>query len=259
MNVITFSSIKGGVGKSSHAILTASCLAAAGYKVLVIDMDLNNSTTFFFSTEELVKKQQTANIAAALTRSDNNLQDFICHTENPDISIIPSSIYLLDLRGISERRLAQLMPTLGDTYDIVIIDTQPTYDNLVLAAYAAADIIITPVNLSTFDYNTAVFLSDKLCLETDKHENWFLTINGFNHRFEKSHSGSQKEYLDLFKNKFQMTHASCWFPWTPFVRKITDRHMKLTSEKNKALYDAVCNLSECFIESDRMLDRPEAF
>lgn len=121
MNVITFSSIKGGVGKSSHVILTASCLAAAGYKVLVIDMDLNNSTTFFFSTEELVKKQQTTNIAAALTRSDNNLQDFIYHTENPDISIIPSSIHLLDLRGISERRLAQLMPPLGDTYDCFII------------------------------------------------------------------------------------------------------------------------------------------
>lgn len=257
MNVIAFSSIKGGVGKSSHAILIANCLAAAGYKVLVIDMDLNNSITFFYSTKELEKEQQSKNIAAALTRSDNKLPDFVCKTKNHNIDIIPSSIYLLDLRGISERRLAQLMPSLEAAYDVVIIDTQPTYDNIVLAAYNAADIIITPVNLSTFDYNTAVFLSDKLHLETDKYSNWYLTVNGFNHRFVQASGGDQKEYAELFTRQFQMTDFSCWFPWTPFVRKVTDRHVTLTKKKNNSLYDTVCNLSECFI--DGALVRPEAF
>ena len=94
MNIVTFSSIKGGVGKSSHVILTANCLAAAGYKVLVIDMDLNNSTTFFYSTKKLAQKQQTKNIAAAITRSETKLPDFVYKTGNQNLDIIPSSIYL---------------------------------------------------------------------------------------------------------------------------------------------------------------------
>ncbi|MDR2028298.1 MAG: ParA family protein, partial [Treponema sp.] len=46
--VIAFISIKGGVGKSRGAILTANCLGAAGKRVLIIDMDHNNSTTYYY-------------------------------------------------------------------------------------------------------------------------------------------------------------------------------------------------------------------
>ena len=48
MKVVTYSSIKGGVGKSSIAAMTANCLAASGKKVLVIDMDVNNSMSFYY-------------------------------------------------------------------------------------------------------------------------------------------------------------------------------------------------------------------
>ena len=47
--VITVSSIKGGVGKSSVVILLANNLASRGHKVLVIDMDLNNSATLYYT------------------------------------------------------------------------------------------------------------------------------------------------------------------------------------------------------------------
>ena len=47
--VITISSIKGGVGKSSTVILLVNNLAARGYKVLVIDMDLNNTVTIYYT------------------------------------------------------------------------------------------------------------------------------------------------------------------------------------------------------------------
>ena len=65
MRVVTFSSLKGGVGKSSLTIQTANCLGAAGFKVLVIDMDLNNSVSSYYlddQTKELIGEKNIANV-----------------------------------------------------------------------------------------------------------------------------------------------------------------------------------------------------
>ena len=51
--VITYSSMKGGVGKTTNAILTATNLAARGFKVLFFDLDTNNSGTMY-STRSLL-------------------------------------------------------------------------------------------------------------------------------------------------------------------------------------------------------------
>ena len=83
------------------------------------------------------------------------------------------------------------------------VDTQPTYDNLVLNAYYASDWIITPINLSLFDYNTSIFLRDKIATETDKIDKWFLQINGYNHNFSDAKTGKQKEYLSVFRSNFE--------------------------------------------------------
>ena len=58
MQIICYSGIKGGVAKSSMAILTANYLMALGYKVLCIDLDIQNleyqqKQTFLWSVEFL--------------------------------------------------------------------------------------------------------------------------------------------------------------------------------------------------------------
>ena len=45
MRSICFSSIKGGTGKSSLCILVANYAAAAGYRVLVADLDIKSHST----------------------------------------------------------------------------------------------------------------------------------------------------------------------------------------------------------------------
>lgn len=267
MRVTTFSSLKGGVGKSSLTIQTANCLGAAGFRVLVIDMDLNNSVSSYYlddKTKDLIGEK---NIAAAMAKGTNNLQDFTVATRHRGVELIASSLYLIDLRGISERRLSQLMPTIQDRYDVAIIDTQPTYDNLVLNAYTASDLIITPINLSLFDYNTAVFLRDKLATETDKADNWFLHVNGYNRRYGDAKAGSQKEYLDLFRATFgNLTPPESWIPWTNSLRSVIDREMELAQNpgpnriSNPTLFSAIKELSECLLdESSTVSNALEAF
>ena len=257
--------MKGGVGKSSTAIQIANCLGKTGKKVLIIDMDLNNSVSSYYLTDE-TKNSTEKNIANALSKASNNLNDYILLTDRYAVDLIPSSLYLVDLRGLSERRLSQLLPTIENAYDYVIIDTQPTYDNLVLNAYYASDYIITPLHLSLFDYNTSLFMADKLKMETDKFQNWFLHINGFNHRFEDAKKGQQKEYIDVFKNTFDnLTPAAAWFPWTSAMRQVIDRNMFLSiTEKegcicNPALFNSICNLADIFFNANEEMPLLEMF
>lgn len=267
MKVITLSSLKGGVGKSSTTIQLANCFGKAGKKVLVIDMDLNNSVSSYYLTQETKEIIGEKNIAEALSKTTNNLRDFVVLSEKQGVDIIPSSLYLIDFRGLSERRLSQLLPTLESDYDFVIIDTQPTYDNLVLNAYYASDFIITPINLSLFDLNTAQFLSHKLQLETSKFDNWHLHINGYNHRFEESKTGIQKEYLSTFKETFSnLTPVESWFPWTTAMQQIIDRNMFLSNKEtwsdtvcNPSLFDAICAFANCFLEEGEELPKIERF
>ena len=291
MKVVTYSSIKGGVGKSSIAAMTANCLAASGKKVLVIDMDVNNSMSFYYldkkGAEQAKEKNiydssicsvckskkvhsrrvegidfgvgtaKEKNIARALGANVESLNDYTIKTRFENIDIIASSLELIDLRAVSERRLKNVMPTLKG-YDAVIIDTAPTYDNIVLNAYNASDIIITPILLTQFDYNTAEFLKKKLQSETDKYQNWWLVFNGVRGDVVNGGSNKQREYIQLFESSFaNIVPRSAWIPRRETIKDIIDRDAKI--RKSNALYEPVCNLAECFLDDEEELNRPEVF
>ncbi len=48
MKVITFGSLKGGVGKTTCAAFLAQALASKGARVLAADIDANNNLTDYF-------------------------------------------------------------------------------------------------------------------------------------------------------------------------------------------------------------------
>ena len=56
--VVSFSSIKGGTGKTSICIHVANYCAAAGYRVLVIDFDVQNSLSFYYLDELSVTERK---------------------------------------------------------------------------------------------------------------------------------------------------------------------------------------------------------
>ena len=197
MVVVTFSSLKGGTGKSSAAIIVSMALKSAGKRVLGIDMDINNSFSFYFLEDG--NESERKNIAYAL--QSDNLLDFIIHT-NKGVDIIPSSLRLVDLRAMSTSILKRLIPSLENAYDIVIIDTAPTYDNIVLNAVNASDYVITPINYSQFDFNSSIFLGQKLRMETDHFDKWFLFFNGHESRYDENperYKTSIKNFLNKMK------------------------------------------------------------
>ena len=262
--VVTFASIKGGVGRTNTVILLAMCLAAAGIRVLLIDCDLNNSLSFHFIEKELLGKIKSLHIAAALSDENNNLNDFVVPTIIKGVDIIASTPYLADLRTLSEKRLKRMIPALYGKYDILIVDCAPTYDNIVLNAVNAADITITPVLKDLFSYNAASFLMGVLPRDVPNFKNWFLLINGYDDRFEDAKSGRQNDFLELYKGNFPLTPPETWLPWTNQIHLVIDYHKNLSRTKgiagtvyNPSLHNAVAKLAGCFFQEE--LAVPEVF
>jgi chromosome partitioning protein len=200
--VAAFSANKGGVGKTRQALLAANCLGAAGKRVLVIDMDFNNSATFYYLSPDMAGAAGEKNIADALAKESNLLSDYALPTNHRGVDLIASSRYLADLRSISEKRLGRMIPSLAGKYDLVIIDCQPDYNNLTLNAINASSLIITPVLKDLDSFNAAAFLGQKIALDTDKYDHWYITINGYNRHYEDASGGKQKEYIDVYRHEF---------------------------------------------------------
>jgi chromosome partitioning protein len=263
--VISFTSIKGGTGKTHITILLAKCLAAAGKKVLLIDSDLNNSLSSHFLTEEMWERTKKLNIAKALSEEKNDLCDYAVSTSTEGVDLIASTPYLADLRTLNEKRLKRMIPTLYGKYDVCIIDCPPTYDNIVLNAVNASDYTITPVLKDLFSYNAASFFSSVLPRDIENFKNWFILINGYDKRFEESKSGRQNDFIKLYqKDELSLMPMETWLPWTTMIHLIVDYHKNLSCVKgvpntvyNPYLYKAVTELSGCFFDEE--LQIPEVF
>jgi len=264
--VVSFSSIKGGVGKTHAAILLANALASAGKRVLLIDSDLNNSLSFHYLDAEAMRESDRRNLYYALSDEKQDLSDFAVRTRTEGVSLIASSPHLADIRAVNEWRLSRMLPSLYGKYDTLIIDCHPTYDNIVLNALHAADYVITPVLKDTFSYNAAKYLAETLPRDAPDVKNWFVLLNGYNSRFEESKSGLQKDFLDLYRDSgWPLTPPETWLPWTAQIHQVVDYHRRLTSVKGTAgaewcpaLYHAVRELAGCFYP-DARLEIQEAF
>ncbi len=270
---------KGGVGKTRLTLLLGNALARIGFKVVEIDLDYNNSTTAYHLNPEDAKLARTRkNIAKAISSVDDedfDLLEYAFDSARIDgIKIIPSSRKLANYRGMSDMFcLKRMVQTLSSKeIDFVIFDTEPSYTNMVINAENAADMILSPAFLEADSGDAALFISEMLKLETSKYDNWYVLLNGYNHRYENAQTGEQKDYIDAFihglgipEEKF--TPKDTWFPWTKDMKKIKDRFMNLSETKQKkcvqnpALYNAVLNLAQFFISKsvgeNITLPRPE--
>lgn len=236
MKTIAFSSIKGGTGKSSLCILTANHAAAAGYRVLVADLDLQNSaTSYYLDSEEPVESK---NIALAL--HTKQLTRNIVPSNYMGIDLLASNLNLADLRSVGEKTLLQLLEDEPQPYDFLFIDTPPTYDNLVLNAFHAADMILTPVLFSQFDFKGAKFFQAKVKREADKLSAWRILFNFYRAARSDNPDVLRNQYETLFRSTFGETIAPITIPESTLVRRAIDTGEKITDSAAKVgLYTAI--------------------
>ena len=108
--VITVSSIKGGVGKSSVVLLLANNLAARGRKVLVVDTDLNNTVTVYYTLGigrigEICERQ---NVSLAFSRGKIDEKNIV-QSRRGNVYVVPSSLKLLDQRSMESLEIKKII------------------------------------------------------------------------------------------------------------------------------------------------------
>jgi chromosome partitioning protein len=141
--VYAFANQKGGVGKTTTAINLAACLAEAGERSLVVDLDPQANATSGLGMR--------ANGTSSYDLLDGApLEDLVKPTAFANLFLVPSKPELagaaveLSRRDDGDRYLAQALEH-ADGFDFVLLDCPPSLGPLTVNALAAADRVIVPV------------------------------------------------------------------------------------------------------------------
>lgn len=150
--IITFANHKGGVGKTTTTASVGSVLASKGKKVLLIDLDAqSNLTTSLYPDKE---EDIEVTVYDALTKN----QELPIVKISEYLDLVPASLQLamadieLSQKICRETILRDLIDSVKEKYDFVLIDTPPSLGLLTLNAFAASTQIIIPLKPETLPY-----------------------------------------------------------------------------------------------------------
>ena len=145
--VITFSSQKGGVGKTTSSTNLSAALAIGGHKVLMIDLDPQGSIQASFGYQE-----QPAYGIRELFCDNASLSEVITETSRENLDFIFSN-------PMSFRDEAQILKKASDQiflkewidreamdhYDFIVLDSPPSSNELSVSALTSADLVVSPL------------------------------------------------------------------------------------------------------------------
>jgi chromosome partitioning protein len=142
--VFALANQKGGVGKTTTAVNVAACLAEAGARTLVIDLDPQANATSGLG--------ERANGSSSYDLLDGAALDEVAHeTRFANLHLVPARPELagaaveLAQQDDGEAFLVPAVAPARERYDYVFVDSPPSLGPLTVNALAAADRIVVPV------------------------------------------------------------------------------------------------------------------
>ena len=145
--IIAVANQKGGVGKTTTSINLSACLAEAGQKVLVVDVDPQGNTTSGLG----VDKNNVENTIYEMMLGECTVEESILKDVLENLDVMPSNVNLagaeIDLIGVDEREyiLQKAMEKVRDNYDFIIVDCPPSLSMLTVNAMTASDTVLVPI------------------------------------------------------------------------------------------------------------------
>ena len=150
--ILCFANNKGGTGKTTSCVNLAACLALAGQRVLLVDMDPQGNATLSLGFE---KSKLLYTVYDVMAQS-RKVEEVMLETRVKNLVLVPSNIDLagaeVELSSVSGREfvLREALSVTRRRFDAVLIDCPPNIGILTVNAIVACDLMITPVQCEYF-------------------------------------------------------------------------------------------------------------
>ena len=186
--IITFSNLKGGVGKTSVASNFAYALALLNKRVLLVDMDSQANSSRYLANQYFTANS-LKNIFDALMRKEKIDNAFVrsfikkIEFENASLDLLPSELALGRVVEFSRavftmphKKLNDILKTVKDDYDFIVIDTPPSTGLSLHMAIYASDLMSIVTDAEDFSVNGLKELSSEI-EEIEEETNRSITVD----------------------------------------------------------------------------------
>ncbi|WKC76591.1 ParA family protein [Borreliella valaisiana] len=164
--IITIASIKGGVGKSTTALMFTNILSKKNHKTLLIDLDPQASSTSFYI--KIIKKKNLnltdINIYKVLKKEIDIENSTIKINDNIDFiaSHINLSKFNEESISLKENLLKIFLSFIQNRYDFIIMDTAPTLGSLLNNSLIITNYLIVPLPTDQWAIESLDLITNRL-------------------------------------------------------------------------------------------------
>lgn len=245
--VLTITSGKGGVGKTSFTVNLAYCLQTLGKRVLILDADLALA-----NIDILLDEKPPYNLGHLLT-GEKSINEII-YTSRYGIKFIPATSGVEELANLTKEQQLFLINSLKDIYydfDFMLIDTSAGVDEIVINFCLAADktaVITTPDPTAIADaYAVSRIISKhkpeslelglivNMVSSAEEGEKIYKGMNSILKRF----TGKEIEFYGYLRNDEKLT------------KSIRDRNILFKEDKNSKYSKDIHNFANFLISGKR--------
>ncbi|MFC4555456.1 ParA family protein [Georgenia faecalis] len=163
--IIAMANQKGGVGKTTTTINLGAALAEYGRRVLLVDFDPQGAASagLGINANELDRT-----IYTLIMQPRSDVREIIEETSVPGLHVVPANIDLsaaevqLVNEVAREQALARVLRPVVDSYDVILIDCQPSLGLLTVNALSAAHGVIIPLEAEFFALRGVALLMETI-------------------------------------------------------------------------------------------------
>jgi chromosome partitioning protein len=177
MRTIAIVNQKGGCGKTTTTVNLGGCLAAAGDRVLLVDLDPQAHSTLALGIEPETLSENLYEVLVETPGSPGAARlPEVIRPWSDQLHVAPSGIVLsaLEQKLTGEKaeqrteRLASALESVADRYDWCLIDCPPNVGVLTFNALRAAHEVVVPLETSDFAIHGVQKLLETIALLTER-------------------------------------------------------------------------------------------